>query len=342
MLSALLDPLGDPRWAAFVDRSEQASIFHHPAWLGLLRRHYRYPVAAAVVLDGRGRPLAGLPLALVSSRLTGRRLVALPFSDVCPPLLDPEAPDDAMTLLAETVERERRVRDVPLQVHAPFPELGVPVDRFLWHRVALGDGPEAVESRYAARVRRNVRTAERLGGQVQRRTDRQAVEAFYALHLRTRRRLGVPTQPKAFVRHLAGLFGHGLGFVALARFDGRPVAAAVFLRTGHTLTYKYGASDERFLRSRPNNLLFARVIRWACDEGLRTLDLGRTDLGQDGLAAFKRSWGATEERLAYTFRATAPPPDEPSRLTRAGAAVIRRSPPVVGRALGEVLYRHAG
>ena len=36
--------------------------------------------------------LAGLPVAQVASRLTGRRLVAVPFSDSCPPLVrDPAA-----------------------------------------------------------------------------------------------------------------------------------------------------------------------------------------------------------------------------------------------------------
>jgi len=124
MLSALLDPLEDPRWAELVARAPAASIFHHPAWLGLLRRRYGYPIAGAAVLDAGGRPLAGLPIALVSSPLTGRRLVALPFSDSCPPLLAPGAPAAALDRLAEVVERERRARDVPVQVRAPFPQLG--------------------------------------------------------------------------------------------------------------------------------------------------------------------------------------------------------------------------
>ncbi len=173
------------------------------------------------------------------------------------------------------------------------------------------------------------------------RTDVAALDAFYALHVRTRRRLGVPTQPKGFVRDLGALMAGGLGFVALATLGDRHVAAAVFLRAGRTLTYKWGASDERFLNARPNNLLFARVIGWACDEGLLALDLGRTDIGHEGLAAFKRGWGADERPLEYTF-AGAPPPSGESRLGRAAGELIRRSPEAVGRAAGELLYRHSG
>ena len=342
MLTGLVDPLHDPRWARLVDRCPQASIFHHPAWLGLLAEQYRYPVAAAAVFDAAGEPVAGLPLALVASRLTGRRLVALPFSDVCPPLLAPGTHSDALQLLARAVEAERRRRDLPLIVRAPFAQLDRPVDRFHLHVVDLRGGLAEAERCYASRTRRHVRKARRLGVEIRRRVDPEALEEFYALHLRTRRRLGVPTQPKAFVRALAGLFDRGLGFVAVARFEGEPIAASVFLRTGRNLTYKYGASDERYLHTRPNNLIFADVIKSACDEGLTTLDLGRTDLGQDGLSAFKRSLGATEELLAYTYRGSAPEPSTPSPARRAVAAVIRKSPPVVGRAIGKVFYRHAG
>jgi CelD/BcsL family acetyltransferase involved in cellulose biosynthesis len=339
---ALLDPLNDPRWARLVDRCPQASIFHHPAWMGLLGEHYRYPLAAAAVLDAEGEPVAGLPLALIASRLTGRRLVALPFSDVCPPLLAPGGSADALQLLAEAVEGERRRRDLPLEVRAPFAQLGRPADRFYLHVVDLRDGLAEVESRYPSRARRHVRKARRMGVEVRQRQDVESLEEFYALHLGTRRRLGVPTQPKAFIRGLAGMFARGLGFVAVARFEGRSVAAAVFLRTGGNLTYKYGASDERYLHIRPNNMIFGEVIKWACDQGLATLDLGRTDFGQEGLRAFKLSLGATEETLAYTYGGTAPGPSTPSRAQRAATVLIRKSPPVVGRAIGEVLYRHAG
>jgi CelD/BcsL family acetyltransferase involved in cellulose biosynthesis len=338
----LLDPLGDERWTWLTATAPRATIFHHPRWLALLHRRYRYPVAGAAVLDDAGAPLAGLPLAFVASRLTGRRLVGLPFSDACPPLLAEGAPSEALDVLAGTLERERARRGVPLQVCAPYPQVGTVTERFLLHAVDLRSGADAVEKGMRPSARRHVRHAERLGVEVVTGTDRAALDAFYALHVHTRRRLGVPTQPKRFIRDLAALMADGLGFVALARYGGRAIAALVLLRAGATLTYKYGASDERFLRLRPNNLLFARVLRSACEAGLDTLDLGRTDPGQPGLAAFKRSLGASERPLAYTYAGGPPPAADGSRLERAAGAVIRRTPATVGRIAGELLYRHAG
>ncbi len=49
-----LDPVTDERWAAFVARAPGADAFHHPAWLGLLRDEYRYPMLALCVADDGG------------------------------------------------------------------------------------------------------------------------------------------------------------------------------------------------------------------------------------------------------------------------------------------------
>ncbi len=342
MPTALIDPLRDARWPALVARAPQASIFHDPTWIGLLRGQYRYPMAAAVVLDAGGEAVAGLPLALVASRLTGRRLVALPFSDVCPPLVVPDAAADAREQLAAAVSALRRQRGAPVEIRGALAELAPPVVRFHQHRIDLAPGLDEVTARYASQVRRNIRKAQRLAVEVRRHTGTAALEEFYALHLRTRRRLGVPTQPRAFVLGLAGLMMAGHGFVSIARLDGRAVAGAVFLRAGAVLTYKYGASDQEFQHARPNNLVFADAIAWGCAEGLRELDLGRTDLGHEGLSAFKRSWGATEEPLHHTVAGQPAGRAGRSRAERLLAPVIRRGPAVCGRVIGEVLYRHAG
>jgi len=342
MTIALLDPLDDPRWMRLVNRAPQASVFHQPTWMALVRHHYRYPFAAPTILDAAGEAVAGLPIALVANRLTGRRLVALPFSDTCPPLVARDANDDCRARLAAAIELLSAGRGAPVEVRSAFSELGPAAASFHQHRIDLTPGLPEVERRYTPQVRRNVRKAQRLGVVVRRRVDITALEEFYALHLQTRRRQGVPTQPKAFVLGIAALLAQGCGFVSVARFEGHTVAAAVFLQAGGKLTYKYGASNVHFQHARPNNLVFANAIGWACEEGLRELDLGRTDFGHDGLRAFKRSWGAVEEPLYYTYGGLPVPKKGPPRPERLLAPVIRRSPAFVGRAIGEVLYRHAG
>ncbi len=111
---------------------------------------------------------------------------------------------------------------------------------------------------------------------------------------------------------------------------------------GGTTVYKYGASDERHLWLRPNNLVMAEAIRMACESGHTTFDFGRTDTANDGLAAFKRSFGAAERELSYTYLADDVPAEGHGRLDKVLAGVIQRGPQWAGRAIGSALYRHVG
>jgi len=339
-----IDPVADPEWLALVERSPAAEAFHHPLWLELLRDQYGYELRACCVADRRGLQ-AGLPFARVESRLTGRRLVAVPFSDVCTPLLGRDASPSALDALGPALAAEAAREGLELTVHAPLPNVsGAFVQpRFFRHLLSLADDPAEVESRYSkSQVKRGIKKARREGLRAVRRSDREALDAFFALHVKTRRRLGVPTQPKRFIRRFERLFAAGLGFVELVLDEERPIAAAVFLTYNGTVTYKYGASDAATLPKRPNNLLFAEVIRWACESGYRRLDFGRTDAGNEGLRKFKRSWGAEEVELAYTHLGKEPPSTEPGLRDRVLETTIRRSPAFVGRLIGAALYRHAG
>lgn len=338
-----LDPISDPAWLRLLERSPTATIFHHPRWLELLHSQYGYAIYACSVEDD-GELAAGIPIARIESRLTGRRLVSLPFSDTCPPVLAADA-DGASDALAAALGEERRRTGLKITVHAGLPgAAGAFVQpRFFQHLLPLAADPAEVESRYSkSQIKRGIKKAKREGLRAERRTDAAALDAFYSLHVRTRKKLGVPTQPKRFIRRFEELFAAGLGFVELVLAGERPIAAAVFLTYAGTVTYKYGASDARELGKRPNNLLFSEAIRWACESGFQTLDFGRTDADNEGLRAFKRSWGAEEQELAYSYFADREPTSEPQARDRLMSATIRHSPAGVGRLVGEALYRHFG
>ena len=94
---------------------------------------------------------------------------------------------------------------------------------------------------------------------------------------------------------------------------------------------------------KPNHLVTWAAIEHACALGCSTLDFGRSELHHAGLRRYKASWGARELPLAHTCLGGAGAGlVGPGRLRGAMAAVIRRSPPVVCRALGELLYPLAG
>lgn len=309
--------------------------FHHPAWATLLADCYGFSAFALAVADERGGLVAGVPVIETRSPLRRRRWVSLPFTDVCPPLGSGD--------LGAALDEERRRAGIPrLEVRDELPE-GQTRATAVLHTLELQESSDALFSRFhPSQVQRNIRRAEKEGVRVRHGASAEdLVDVFYSLHLRTRRRQGVPVQPKRFFRLLwERMIEPGLGFVSLAESEGEPVAGAVFLRWGEAATYKFGASDPEWLRLRPNHLIFWDAIRMLAADGVRTLDFGRTELENEGLRRFKSGWGAEETPLVYTVFGDAPQAGR-DRAGQALGAVIRRSPPWVCRGLGELLYKYA-
>jgi CelD/BcsL family acetyltransferase involved in cellulose biosynthesis len=340
-----IDPVADPAWAEFLSRCERAEIFHHPLWLELIRAQYHYDLSAHCIRGEDGAIEAGIPVARIESRLTGKRLVAIPFSDTCSPLIAREAEGGAGAALGAALAAAAEREGLPLCVHAPLEGVdpAAVVRRFVRHELPLAADVAEVEKGFSkSRVTRNIKKARKEGLEFELGRDRGALDGFYRLHLLTRRKLGVPTQPKRFIRRFERLFEAGLGFVGTVRDEGVAVAAGVFLAYDGVLTYKYGASDPAALAKRPNHLLHAEAIRWGCEQGLAVYDLGRSDLDNEGLRTFKSTWGATELDLAYTYLGQPLPSDDHGAREGLTEKVIQRSPAFVGRVAGELLYRHYG
>jgi CelD/BcsL family acetyltransferase involved in cellulose biosynthesis len=337
--------LSDLRWRTFAASHPAALVFHRPAWAEMIVDCYGYRPFVLACLDADGRITGGLPVIEVRSLRRHLRWVALPFADLCPPLLSPDLSTETLT---RALDDARRAAGVPaLEVRAA---LAGPANAHLHsdaviHTTRLERDPDALFARFhRSQVQRNVRRAEREQKISIRRADnaRDLTRSFYGLHVQTRRRQGMPVQPRRFFEALwTYLLEPGDGYLLLAYADGEPVAGAVFLAGTSTITYKYGASDAAFWRLRPNHLLFWHALRGACENGYRWFDFGRSDLPDRGLRAFKSGWAAEERPLLYTTLAERAPEDGSGRGLAAARALLRRSPGWACRVAGELFYRYA-
>jgi CelD/BcsL family acetyltransferase involved in cellulose biosynthesis len=320
-------------------------------WQRLLARVYGYRAFRLDAKDGAGNTIGTLPLCEIASPVLGKRLVSLPFDDSCP--LDARDPATAGDLVQQAIAfaRRRGARYLELRtganaVLAAMPQVSAS-DLYVRWRLALTPGAEAIFGGVKPSARRQIRKAERAGVVVRAATCRADVAAYYHLHLHTRtRKHGMPAQPLRYFEALWDTYAAGDGLrLLLAEHEGQPIAGMLFLAEGETLRYAYGASDERFLRLGPNDLLLWQGVRWACERGFRTLDLGRTARDNEGLNAFKAGWSAVSEPLTYYYypaRAGLAATAEHSLRYRLLTGVWRRLPLPLAGALGGALYRHLG
>jgi CelD/BcsL family acetyltransferase involved in cellulose biosynthesis len=335
--------LTDPRWVDFVARQPSATPFHHPYWGTLIANCYGFRAFAVATSEATGQIRAGLPMIEVRHFRCEPKWVSLPFTDYCPPLVPAPQEESGLFYALQRASKAAGIRRV--EVRAPLE--GASSDRraALRHVIALGDDPAEVYAGFRPSVQRKIRQAGRKGVTIRRgERSEDLVDTFYRLHLRTRRRVGVPVQPHRFFRMLwQSVIRTGLGSVLIAEVSAQPVAAEVFLSWNGTTISKFSASDERAWSLRANNLITWHLIKTACEQGSRSFDFGRTDAGNEGLRVFKQSWGAVEEPLAYGTLGVG---SEPALVRhRMGdhllASAIRRGPLVLCRATGEALYRYA-
>lgn len=328
-----------PEWLAWVTGRPDAGPFHHPAWARCISALYGFTTRCEALRHDSGAIVAGLPCIEVPRLGRGRTCVCLPFTDSCKPLGEPEPVRRLLNSLGEQREEHWEVR-AAAQVDA-FRSATV---GFL-HVLDLSQGADHVLRRsHKSHVQRSLRKAQRDAIVRIRQAERESdlTQLYYGLHAATRKRQGVPPQPRRLFKALwRELHTQGLAWTLLAEVDSKPVAGAVFLEWNRQVVYKYGASIPAAWRLRPNHLLFWHAITRACESDAAILDLGRTDFHNEGLRAFKRSWGAEEHPLVYSWSGQSP------RIRPAGPAslilgtLIRHSPLAVNELIGTLLYRFA-
>ncbi len=346
-----IQPLKDPRWEELLERHPSASVFHSGAWLEALRKTYGYE-SIAYTTCAPGEPLHdGLVFCRVESWLTGRRLVSLPFSDYCEPLV---RENGDLQIFVQKLQEEARsgpwryIEIRPLESLGLLAPLRHASAKYTLHRLDLRpDLPTLFRGFHKSSIQRKIKRAKREGLTYQAGTSESILDAFYRLLTITRRRHGVPPQPKIWFRNLIECFGPALQ-ISIALKGQRPIAGMLTLRHKNTLVYKYGGSDTRFNNLGSMHCLYWESIQRAKALGLEVFDLGRSDADQTGLITFKSRWGATPSNLTY-FR-FAPSHDpvhwfEPSGITwktRVAKSMIAHAPTAVLPPLGSLLYKHIG
>jgi CelD/BcsL family acetyltransferase involved in cellulose biosynthesis len=337
------NPLHDDRWARFVDRHPRASIFHTVGWLEALRRTYRYePVVLTTTPPGTDLS-NGLLMCEVSSWLTGRRLISVPFSDHCDPLVETASESRQLFKHVQRLTDLRSLRYVELRpLGAEFsPESPFAISQtFAFHKLDLRPALTDLFGRlHKDAIQRKIRRAEREGlQQVDGQSD-HLLKIFYRLLTLTRRRHRVPPPPISWFQHIRDSLGDHLN-IRLAFKGCHPIAGIVTVCHKDTLFYKYGGSDAQHHSTGAVPFLFWTAIQNGKEAGCSAFDFGRSDIDNRGLIAFKQRWGASASVLTY-FR-------YPARRGRAdrplafqiGRRLIPLLPDAVLREVGSLLYRH--
>ena len=344
-------PLVDGRWDKFVERHPRASVFHTTAWLEALRRTYGYDIIGYTTSPSGVELQNGIVFCRIESWLTGRRLVSLPFSDHCEVFSENVDPAAFSALLEEQLRTEkwRYIEIRPLHLLETTTTLQQTSHDYCFHQLDLSPDLDTLfHNFHKDSTQRKIRRAEREHLTYQDGHSQALFEIFYRLFVLTRHRHQIPPQPARWFRNLIDCFGESLK-IRVAFKGHEPVASILTLRYKDTLVYKYGCSASQFNNLGGTHLLFWKAIQEAKEQGLRTLDMGRSDTNNTGLITFKDRWGANRSVLTY-LRYTADMGHSSRKYPEAGSdwklrcakQVFAHTPTSLLPAIGNLLYKHMG
>jgi Acetyltransferase (GNAT) domain len=348
-----INPIEDPRWAAFITNHPKSSAYHSVEWLTALQKAYGYTPIAFTTSPPTEALRNGIVFCDVETWLTGRRLISLPFSDHCAILCDNATESTILysalgSAFSQYGKQFRYIEIRPteaLDVTALGPQA---MQGYCGHQLDLrADLNTLFKNCHRNSTQRKIWRAEREGLKYEAGRSPDLLSSFYCLLILTRRRHGIPPQPKKWFQSLIDVFGSNLE-IRVASVNDRPIAAMMTLRYKEILLFKYGASDHRFHNLGGVHLLFWRSISTAKQEGMRMFDLGRSAWNNTGLITFKDRWGAERVPLTY-FRL---PPllrasdsllsANPDWRERAARKVFSHMPGSILRVTGALIYPHLG
>ena len=341
-----IDPMTDERWEDFLHNHPRASVFHTRGWLEALRRTYGYYPLALTTSTPNSPLTNGIPFCKITGWLGRRRLVALPFSDHCAPLV--ESQHQLTCLLGHLREKVQGERWSSVQIRANEAVAAGPAafdhrDTLVLHELDLRPTVNDIfKSFHPSCVQRKIKRAERESLAYQEGQSEELLQEFYSLLLQTRRRHGVPPQPFEWFLNLTGCLGDAVK-IRVAYSDGLPIAGIVTLRYKQTMMYKYGCSASRYAALGGMQFLLWGAIQEAKKENIPVFDMGRTEVENQGLVLFKDRWGTSRSTLRY-FQYPAQRID--NKLQWLQLRVIKglcsHAPSGLLAAAGKVLYKHAG
>jgi hypothetical protein len=341
-----LDPMQDSRWDDLVAAHPRASVFHQRGWLKTLANTYGYrPVVLTSTPPGE-RLSDGIVFCEVKSWITGNRLVSLPFADHTEPLLNESGDAFNFTDWMRTECRKRSWKYIEIRPLFSEIDLGCSLaasQSFWFHTLDLSPTlDEIFHNFHKDSVQRRIRKAEREQLSYERGCSEELLNDFYRLLMKTRRRHRLLPQPRAWFRNLLACMKPSVE-IRVARKDNTPIAAILTLSHRRTVVYKYGCSDEEFHPLAGMPFLLWKLIQESKMAGTEQIDLGRTDLENDGLIRFKDQFGTMRRPLTYfrysdgTREKCVTAPDMP-----AARRLFSVLPDALSSRAGRLLYRHIG
>ncbi len=308
-------------WNAYIDAHPKSTLYHLYNWKNIIEKTYAHKTYYLIAEQQPNKPnnstnpvIGILPLVHIKHFLFGNSLISIPFFDLGGILADNDEVEKA--LLSEAIKLAQKLKAKNIELRHPQPlscirELNPPnptnpsnpttvVTKS--HKVSmilnLPESSEELMKSFKSKLRSQIKKPvkeglkSKIGGF-------ELIDDFYKVFLVNMRDLGSPVHSKKLIQNVIEEFPEKAKIVIVYK-EAQPIACSLVVSFKDTLENPWASALRKYSRLSPNMLLYWTMQKYACDNGFKYFDFGRST-PEEGTYKFKKQWSAKPFPLHWQY-----------------------------------------
>jgi FemAB-related protein (PEP-CTERM system-associated) len=306
-------------WDQYVAGHPRATYCHLIGWQKVIKRTYGH-ADHYLLAEEKGRIVGVLPLFRLKSLLFGDSLISMPFLDYGGLLSDDDEAGKNLLMAAIDLAHRLRVDGIELR-HVESPQWleGFNQNKNDNQSNTTGRANVVIQDRSLAKIRMLLQLPEnseylmksfksKLRSQITKPLKEgcsvtfggtELLDDFYEVFSINMRDLGSPVHEKKLFRNLFDEFPDKSKIFLVSK-DKQCVAVSIVIGFKGVLENPWASSLRKHRQLGTNMLLYWAMLQYACDNGFRYFDFGRSTPGE-GTFKFKEQWGPVAQNLQWTY-----------------------------------------
>jgi len=332
------------RWDDFVLSQEDAGPYHLFAWKEAVQNAYRHKAFYLIHENGDKTIQGVLPLFHVKPPLLKGMLVSQPFCDYGGSLTrNLESFITLVNYAQDLSQHMNATLEIRFKSRAPDLEASLrifPTSNKVRMVLELPGSSETLWNGFKSKLRTKIKKPQK-DGLTFKMGAKELVGDFYSIFRNNMRHLGSPVHSKKWINSVMNCFEKD-AHIGVVYFGNTPVAAGIILCCKEIVTNPWASTLREYNKFHSNNLLYWGFLEYACDNGFKYFDFGRSTPGE-GTYVFKEQWGAQPFPL-YWYSVGNKFAEQPivstGKIRHLVEDVWSRIPPAVTDSIGPIIRRY--
>ena len=287
------------RWDDFVMKHAESSCYHLSCWKDVIENSFGHNTYYLMSEDKKGAVNGVLPLVHLKSAMFGNFMVSVPYFNYGGIVAGDNDVREQLLKEAISIAKRENADHIELR-HKEDLNIGLPVKQnkvcMLLNLPATSDDLwKSFSSKLRSQIRRPEK--ERMYFKVGK---EEQLDDFYKVFSINMRDLGTPVYSNKFFANILSKFPEKTWISTVYTRVGIPVASGFLVGYKDMLEIPWASSLNEFNRFSPNMLLYWGVLKFACEQGYRIFDFGRST-PDEGTYKFKEQWGSRPVKLYWHY-----------------------------------------